>query len=293
MDVRIKKMSVGRTLSKLEFQATFVVGKLRRGSSITRNDTLNCLARIGRTMQRYGLNSIKDIKPAHVSRYFAELRDGGMSPGRMANHATAMRLMCRMIGKPEVMPTNCELGCNRTVANRTKHADVRLDVEKSAVVRASLSKNNQIAYDMARHFALRQKETLLSHKTVEHEGVAYLVVEGAKGGRPRQVLITTQEQQEVLARNEAYRSMHGGKLIDENKSLKQGLKQLQNELATAGASRESDANMHTLRREWIIERCQAILAAPEADHDKMIADLVEQVGHGRSEVLSAYTTLLK
>ena len=293
MDARIKKMSVGRTLSKLEFQATFVVGKLRRGSSITRNDTLNCLARIGRMMQRYGLNSIKDIKPAHVSRYFAELRDGGMSPGRMANHASAMRLMCRMIGKSEVVPSNRELGCSRSVANRTKHADVRLDVEKSTVVRANLSENNQIAYDMALEFGLRQKETLLSRKTVSHDGVDYLVVEGSKGGRLRQVPITTQGQREVLTRNEAYRASNDGKLIDAGKNLKQGLKQLQNELADAGASRESGANMHTLRREWIIERCQVILMAPEADRDKLIADLVEQVGHGRTEVLSAYTSLLK
>ena len=165
MDVRIKKMSVGRTLSKLEFQATFVVGKLRRGSSLTRKDIFACLGRIGRTMQKYGLNSIKDIKPNHVRRYFAELQTAGMSPGRMANHATAMRLMCRMIGKPEVMPTNRELGCNRTVANRTKHADVRLDINKAAEVREHLSDSNKIAYDMALEFGLRQKETLLSRKT--------------------------------------------------------------------------------------------------------------------------------
>jgi len=284
-----KKMSAGRTLGKLEFQATFVVGKLRRGSSITRNDTLNCLARIGRTMQRYGLNSIKDIKPAHVERYFAELRNGGMSPGRMANHASAMRLMCRMIGKSEVVPSNKELGCNRTVANRTKNADVRLDVHKAAEVREHLSSNNQIAYDMARQFGLRQKETLLSHKTVVHGGVTYLVVEGAKGGRPRQVPITTQGQQEVLSRNAAYRANNDGKLIDAGKTLKQGIKQLQNELAAAGATRDSGANMHTLRREWIIERCQQILAAPEDSREKLIVELVEQVGHGRQEVLRCYT----
>ena len=210
----------------------------------------------------------------------------------MANHASAMRLMCRMIGKSEVVPSNRELGCSRTVANRTKNADVRLDVNKSTEVREHLSDNNKIAYDMARHFGLRQKETLLSRKTVERDGMDYLIVEGAKGGRPRQVPITTKEQREVLARNEAYRATHGGKLIDEDKNLEQGIRQLQNELAAAGADRSSRANMHTLRREWIIERCQQILAAPEADRDKLIADLVEQVGHGRSEVLSAYTRLL-
>lgn len=289
MKNRWKTVKAGRKWGKLEFQAVFVVGKLRRGSKLTRKDAFACLGRIGRTMQRYGLQSIKDIKPAHVERYFVELRNGGMSAGRMANHATAMRLMCRMIGKPEVVPTNRELGCNRTVANRTKNADIRLDVHKAAEMREQLSNNNQIAYDMARNFGLRQKETLLSHKTIESNGTSYLVVEGAKGGRPRQVPITTQAQCEVLARNEAYRSMHGGKLIDEDKSLKQGIKQLQNELAAAGADRSSRANMHTLRREWIIERCQQILAAPEDSREKLIVELVEQVGHGRQEVLRCYT----
>lgn len=289
MDVRFKRMSAGRTLGKLEFQAVFVVGKLRRGSKLTRQDTLNCLARIGRTMQKYGLNSIRDIKPAHVGRYFAELHQSGMSAGRMANHASAMRLMCRMIGKSEVVPSNRELGCNRSVENRTKNADVRLDVNKATEVREQLSSNNQIAYDMARHFGLRQKETLLSHKTISRDGTAYLVVEGAKGGRPRQVPITTKDQQDVLARNATYRSTHGGKLIDEEKNLKQGIKQLQNELTAAGADRSSRANMHTLRREWIIERCQQILAAPESSREKLIVELVEQVGHGRQEVLRCYT----
>jgi hypothetical protein len=293
MKKRWKSVTVGKTLGKIEFQARFVVGKLRRGSSLTRNDKLNCLGRIGRTMQKYGLNSIKDIKPAHVERYFAELRDGEMSPGRMANHATAMRLMCRMIGKSEIVPSNKELGCSRTVANRTKNADVRLDVEKFTEVRDQLSDNNKIAYDLAREFGLRQKETLLSHKTVEHESVTYLVVEGAKGGRPRQIPVTTSEQREVLERNEVYRKNNDGKLVDADKNFKQGLKKLQNELSDAQASRDSGANMHTLRREWIVERCLLILKAPESDRDRLIEDLIEQVGHGRREVLSAYTKLIK
>lgn len=293
MKKRWKSVTVGKKWGKLEFQAVFVVGKLRRGSSLTRKDTLACLARIRRTMQHYGLNSIKDIKPAHVERYFAELRDGEMSPGRMANHATAMRLMCRMIGKNEIVPTNSELGCSRTVANRSKNTDIRMDAEKAAEVRKQLSVNNQIAYDMAREFGLRQKETLLSHRVVSSGGTDYLVVEGAKGGRPRQLPITTKGQREVLERNAAYRSSHGGKLINSEKSLLQGIKQLQNELSDACATRDSGANMHTLRREWIIERCLAILAAPAVDRDRFIEELVEHVGHGRREVLSAYTKLIK
>lgn len=243
-------------------------------------------------MQRYGLQSIRHAKPRHIQRYFGELRDAGLSPGRIANFASAIRIICRAMGKLDIVPTNRELGCARDVANRTKHADERINPVKATEVREQLSPNNQIAYDMARQFGLRQKETLLSHKAVSQNGVDYLVVEGAKGGRPRQVPINTDRQREVLTRNHAYRAVHNGSLIDEDKSLKQGIKQLQNELAAADATRTSGANMHSLRREWVIEQCRLIILAPEASRETMVSELVEAIGHGRLEVLRAYTTLL-
>lgn len=285
-------VTVGMKMGKLEWQARFVVGKLRRGSSLTRNDQLNCLGKIGMAMQRFGLNNIKDIKTLHVSRYFAELSAKGMSAGRLANHATAMRMLCRMMGKSDIVPSNRELGCARDIANRTKNADMRLNVEKAADVRTKLSENNRIAYDMSRHFGLRQKEALLSHKTIVSDGIEKLVIEGAKGGRPREVLVITQEQREVLQRNMEYRNAHSGKLINEDKSLKQGLKEMQNVLAAVGATRQCGANMHSLRREWIIERCQEILASPEEARAALIATLLEETGHGREEVLRCYTRLV-
>jgi len=249
-----KTVTVGKKMGKLEWQARFVVGKMRGCSSLTRQDRLNCLGRIGKSMQAYGLQNIRDIKPKHIERYFAELRGQGMSPARMANHATAMRTLCRMMGKSDIVGSNQQLGCSRDLKNRTKHADERMDPSKAAEVRANLSQKCSIVYDMALHFGLRQKETLLSHQVVNREAGQYLIVEGAKGGRPREIPITTAAQRELLALNHTYRKEHGGTLIDGDKTLKQGLQQLQNELAAAGATRESLANMHTLRREWIVER---------------------------------------
>jgi len=285
-------VTVGKKMGKLEWQARFVVGKLRRGSSLTRTDQLNCLGKIGMAMQRFGLNNIKDIKPSHIERYFAELRTAGLSAGRMANHATAMRMLCNIMGKSEIVPSNRELGCSRDMVNRTKYADERLDIAKVAEVRSRLSENSQIAYDMARHFGLRQKETLLSHKTISRDGIQWLVVEGAKGGRPREVPITSLLQLVVLERNDNYRNNHCGKLIDENLSLKQGIKRFQNELSEAGATRTSGANIHSLRREWIIERCRDILHEPVEARPTLIEELVESIGHGRAEVIRCYTRLL-
>jgi site-specific recombinase XerC len=265
---------------------------MRGNSSLTRQDRLNCLGRIGKYMQAYGLENIKDIKPKHVERYFAKLRSQGMSPARMANHATAMRTLCRMMGKSDIVGSNQQLGCSRDLKNRTKHSDERMDASKAAEVRATLSESCRIAYDMARQFGLRQKETLLTHQVVSREAGQYLIVEGAKGGRPRELPITTAAQRELLALNHAYRKGHGGTLIDGNKTLKQGLRQLQNELAAAGATRESLANMHTLRREWIIVRCHVIYHSPEPSRQDLLAELAELVGHGRVEVLRCYISLL-
>ncbi|MEI7817852.1 MAG: integrase domain-containing protein, partial [Desulfuromonadales bacterium] len=254
-----KQIVVGKSLGRLEFQARFVVGKLRRGSSLTRKDQLNCLGRIGKAMERYGLNSIKDMKTSHIVRLFAELKnDNGLSEGRLGNFATAIRMLCRMMGKIDIVPSNRVLGCARNIANRTKHADKRLDTTKAAEVVTKLSTNNLIAYNMALHFGLRQKEALLSFRTVIIDGIERLIVEGAKGGRPRTIAIVTAEQKAVLSANQEYRANHGGLLIDEDKSLKQGIRQLQNQLASAGASRGC-GNMHSARREYIIVQCLEIL----------------------------------
>lgn len=285
-------INVGKKMGRLEWQARFVVGKLRSNASLTRKDRLNCLGNIGRRMEAFGVQCIKHIKPKHVMRYFAELKDNGLSAGRIANHATAMRMLCTMMGKRDIVPSNRVLGCTRDDGNRTKYADVRMDMEKAATVRAQLSSNHQIAYDLARHFGLRQKECLLSHQVVSRDGCDYLVVEGAKGGRPRQVPVVTQQQREVLQRNADYRAAHGGKLIDGDKSLKQGLKMLQNELADAGATRDSRANMHALRREYVIEQCLGIIAAQQEERSQQGSKLADSIGHGRSEVLRAYSKLL-
>ena len=55
----------------------------------------------------------------------------------------------------------------------------------------------------------------------------------------------------------------------------------------AGTTRSSGANMHLLRREWIID----IKAAPESRQTDMLMQLVESIDHGRLEVLLANASI--
>jgi len=124
-------VTVGRVYEGMEFAARFAVGSMPKLSRHTRRGILGCLGNIGRRMESYGLVSIKEISSTDVCKYFDELCARGLSPTRIARHAAAMRRLCEMLGRPEIVPSNSELGCTRAVgaraerrpARRNKHED--------------------------------------------------------------------------------------------------------------------------------------------------------------------------
>jgi site-specific recombinase XerC len=64
-------------------------------------------------MERYGCSNIKQIGQAEIERFFAELRAKGLSAGHITIYATAMRMLCRMLDKLQLVPDNRTLGCQR------------------------------------------------------------------------------------------------------------------------------------------------------------------------------------
>lgn len=105
---------VGKELGKLEFESSFAVGILPHLSSLTVIDKKLCLRKIGRQMESYGLSTIREISAELIERFFQELRAEGLTNRRIGNYASAMRLLCNMLGKPEIVPTNAQLGCVST-----------------------------------------------------------------------------------------------------------------------------------------------------------------------------------
>jgi hypothetical protein len=204
-----------------------------------------------------------------------------------------LREVARQIGKADIVPANSKIGCVRSMENRTKWADIRYDTVKGAEVRGRLEPQHRIAYDMQRQFGLRQKEALLSYRVVtDKDGCDFLVVEGAKGGRPRQVPVATEEQRATVARNAEWRTQNGGKLIDQKLKLLPGLQSYKNDLHRAGARRGDGTNSHACRREFIIERCKEISFLSECEREAALKQLVEIIGHGRREVIKGYSSLL-
>lgn len=265
--------------SKLGHETKKLVGKNYSKASLTTEMLVGNIERIAQFMEKtQGLQSIRHMKTKHVKNFFSSI--GHLSASTQANYATAMREIVRAIGKANIMPrTNAEIGIDRS----NRYNPKRGDIEKMAEIRDKLYEKNEwrgLAFDLQREFGLRIKESLLSHRTHKIDGKVFLIVQGAKGGRPRNLEIRTPGQAALVERVQNYIYQSGGNsLIPPDKTLAQGYKSQVNAIYRAGGTKENLANSHL----WRHEKARGM--SNEGLSDKNIA---EHLGHGRESVVRHY-----
>ena len=262
----------------LKYQAAKILGKNRRAGSLTQYKNAGQVRRFCDVVQQlYGLQNIRQLKTKHVLGAIKEFQSQGLSPSTMASYATAARSIAEAIDKRNIVPrSNKELGISRA-GHRLK--PVMADMEAIHNITEQLHKKEEwlgLASEMRTAFGLRAKESLLSHK-VENGSLA---VEGSKGGRPRQIPIRNDAQYDILNRVNAHlRREKKTSLIPTELTLEQGLKKQANLLNRIGATKENRTNAHAARHDY---------AQRLADNGTSRADISEELGHGREEVVSHY-----
>ncbi len=229
----------------------------------------------------YGLERLNTLSQKHILGAFEILKAKGLSKSTLASYATTARYIADYIGKPEIVPSNRELGIVRRIEERYKPIDP--DQEKLQTIRELLYKRAEwlgLAHDMREAFGLRCKESLLSVNSISLNNIELLVVRGTKGGRPRTIPIVTQRQriaynavQRFLDRNPGWTS-----LVPPDMNLKQALHFQKNALYAVGATKENRANAHALRHGFAQEMIEHL-----TPHE-----LTEILGHGRMAVLKHY-----
>ena len=276
---------------KLEHQARQLIGKNYGVSHETTAKLLGNVRSVAGWLEtKYGLQSISHVKPHMVDQYFREMRQASRAASTMQNHATAWRTIAGAVGKPNIVPrSNTELGIERSSADRYRPATA--NTERLDEIRAQLAdradgsvkdKALLAAHDLRESFGLRAKESLMSTKTVERDGKLYLKVEGAKGGRPRELAIRTEAQAQAVEKaREVSREIGSktGRLIPPSVSLKQMYDYQRNTLRTLGATKINATNMHAMRHEYAQGRIQ------ETGDRNGVA---EELGHGRESVTQHY-----
>ncbi|NCD17935.1 MAG: hypothetical protein EOL91_11640 [Actinobacteria bacterium] len=259
------------------------MGKNYSKSNLTNQKNLGNMARLlDKIQEKFHLEKIENLKTNHFKEVFQDLKDKGLSNSTLSGYATAARVIAESIGKQNIFPRdNKDMGISRA-GERLQPQECNL--EKQQEIRENLYDKAQflgLAHDMRKEFGLRVKESLLSNKLSVHaDGKKYLVVEGSKGGRPREVEIKTDKQREIISKVQEYIKENGLKsIIPKELNLKQAYDFQKNTLKEFGATRQDGSNAHALRHEW---------AQKEIGNGENRTKVAEELGHGRPEVISHY-----
>lgn len=257
--------------TRLEHETRQLVGKNWSKGSGTNRKLLSNIRSIARFMETQSLQSIKHMKTKHVERYFSILKGRGLTASTLQNHATAMRLLARAIGKQNICPrTNAELG----IVRRGRYAPKTADMERHEDIRKKLYLRDPrlgVAHDLRWAFGLRAQESITA-RTVVRSGEELLRVVG-KGGRARELRIDSPDKAAaVSAMKQVATEQRTPGLIPANKTLRQFYTYQKNAISRLGGTKESSANMHSLRHHHVQEMKR---------NGVPIEDRVAETGHSR------------
>jgi site-specific recombinase XerC len=273
----------------LASQALARIGKDWSKSSLTREKLLSNTREFAQHVAKsYGLDRIDNLKPGHVQSYVNSLHDRGLAPATMADKMTAVRIIAAAIGKQNIVQrTNAAYGIERVRINpQTVNHDRLVEVRQAIADRADqgekIAQMVRAADGLRVAFGLRAKESLMSSKVEVKDGKLFLTVEGAKGGRPRELEARTEGQLkavQLVADTAKALGSATDRIIPPHMSLKQAYDAQRNLWRECGGTRAAGANMHGERHGYARER--------DAEGATKAA-IMSELGHGEDRSPSAY-----
>jgi len=273
----------------LERQALERMGKNWSKASLTREKLLGNTREFAKFVsERYGLEKIDNLKPKMVHAFVREMHERELAPSTMAGKMTAIREIAAAIGKQNIVERqNSDYGIDRVrinpqMVNHDRLGEVRQAIEARAAQGDKIAQMVRAADGLREEFGLRAKESLLSSKVEEKNGKLYLTVEGAKGGRPRELEARTDGQLkavQLVAETSRELGSRTGRIIPRDLSLKQAYDAQRNLWRECGGTRENGANMHGERHAYARER-----DAEGASKAEVMANL----GHGENRSPAMY-----
>lgn len=273
----------------LRTQALERVGKNWSNASETRDKNLGNIRRLcDRIEEKFGLESIQNLKPHMIEAVFADMQAEGLASTTIAGYATAARTVAEGIGKANIVPRdNAGLGGSRA-SQRLKPKDVDRGALQAVRDRAVEAAGQWVglAADMARDFGLRMAGSVSRFEVVQVDGRDYLRVT-EKGGLTRHVPFENQRQVETAKAVFAHIREHGQtSLIPTGMTKKQGLNSLRTAWLNAGGTKTNNANFHCWRHAYVQERTGNDLASMARDEKEA---LVRAVGHFDTSKLRHYS----
>ena len=264
------------------------------GTQKNRQRGLNAMAKDLKELG-YKLPSARSIKPKHVLALTEKWHGNDIGVATMRNRLSWLRWWAEKVDKPAIIPkANAELNLPDEFTPQPNRA-VKLDLKKWAKVnclhvRATLLL--QSAFGLRREEAIKFRPKIADRNT-------YIALKSAwtKGGKPRNVPITTKHQREVLAL--IHKIAKTGSLIPQGKSYVQQLKRYE-QLTLRVKMR----NTHGLRHNYAQQRylkltgwkCplaggkrQHEMTKEEREKDRLVRlQISKELGHNRLSIKNTY-----
>lgn len=273
----------------LDRQALERLGKNWSKASLTREKLLGNTREFAQFVAgRYGLEKIENLKPKMVEAYVKDLHERGLAASTMAGKMTAVRELAEAIGKRNIVERhNKDYGIERTrinpqAVNQDRLSEVRQAISARADQGDKIAQMVRAADSLREEFGLRAKESLMSSKVEVKAGKLHLTVEGAKGGRPRELEARTEAQVRAIQLVDVTSKGLGsgtGRIIPPDMSLKQAYDAQRNLWRECGGTRDVGANMHGERHSYARD-----MSTEGATKEEIMADL----GHGEDRSPAAY-----
>lgn len=284
-------------MDQLTYELRQLCLRNRDNSYKTQADRLQTLTLVSRELRELGYRHMraKSLKCKHVEALVGSWLDKGLAPATIKNRLAYLRWWAEKVGKRSEIPAdNAWFGIpdRRFVTNQDKGKQLgtAIDRVRDPHVRHSL--------ELQQVFGLRRKECILLQLEWADLGDRIrLKASWTKGGRAREIPITTAEQREVLNRARAF--VGSGSLIPPHRSYIQQQNIYDGQCKAAGLS-----HMHGLRHAYAQARYEALTgwAAPAAggptarmlSPQQRIVDrharqiISRELGHERIDITAVY-----
>ena len=291
-------------MNRLEYQLVKLCERNRDGSHATQANRKAMLSLFTEQLKDFGykINQMRpsDLKGRHINALVGKWKSEGLSTGTIKNRMTTLRWWAEKVGKAEIVKENSVYGIeNRVYVTNTDKSISIQELDLSLIdENIAQSLRLQDAFGLRREESMKfQPEYALDGQTIDNAKYIRLKDSWTKGGRPRTIPISNENQRQELRKAYAQAVKNGGSMIPKEKSYKAHKSNF--EAVTHGLG---VGQTHGLRHGYAQTRylelmgfpCPAVggsrsLSADEVAKDKEIRMLIsEELGHSRINITSVY-----
>jgi len=254
-----------RKPNRTDYEIKQILKYNRDGSPDRQKIRYNNLMRMVKQLQDRKYTKTWDIHKLgkkEVSRLVDTWRSQNLSHRTIANRMVDIRWLASKVNRSEFIPSNKDIGCGlrKNAPNHGKSKAIKPDYDKIN----KLGEREKLITLLRVEFGLRTEEALkFSHAYATKGNDSKISLKGSwcKGGRPREIPITTKSQVKLLNLVKSFQDSHNDKsMIPHDKKFK-GYYRHYNRLKT-----EQDIKGHEYRHAWAQSRFEQVSGGIKPPH---------------------------